>query len=92
MGWVSEAWRVSVCLDAHAGATEREHDALWRDLQSRLIAVCQSPLYAPLQPDYDEPELCVHRGSAGTRCVLAPQHEEPHTYRDGSGEYTETGP
>jgi hypothetical protein len=56
MGYMGETWHVSVVLDAHGGDKERDHDALWRELQVRLIAVCREERYAQLAPDCDEPE------------------------------------
>jgi hypothetical protein len=81
MGWEGLEWSISVTLDAHAGEKEKEHDALWRELDIRLTEVAREPRYAEIvtiSPDKIEYEECgQEEGSTGygLLCRLPRGHE-----------------
>jgi hypothetical protein len=61
MGWEGDNWGVSVTLDAHAGEKEKEHEALWRELQIRLGELVRDARYSEIvlnPPDPIEYEEC----------------------------------
>lgn len=61
MGWEGDRWAVSVTLDAHGGEKEKEHEALWRELQIRLRELVRDERYAGIvwnPPDEIPYETC----------------------------------
>jgi hypothetical protein len=81
MGWEGSGWSISVTLDAHAGEKEKEHDALWRELNIRLTEVARDPRYAEIvtvPPDEIEYEECGREegdSGYGMPCGLPRGHE-----------------
>lgn len=54
MGWGGASWRVHVTLDEHGGDKERQHAALWVEMQERLREVALDPRYAAMYPSPDD--------------------------------------